>query len=230
MRSRAASSPGGNGSLSSGSKPSERSDGIRPARTPAGSRSARGAPWTSRRSSRSHTRQNGVKTVNGRPSRVRGRPTSATKLPGTRRTSTPAASSASATRRSRATANGDTSEAKYTRLAPTSRASAGSASSGAPSRSTRSEPRGAQPRAQVLEAPQQELRPRRGREAAMQQAAVEHEGGHDAVAAPRRLGEPRVVVDAQVAAVPDDRGGGHRRCYGRAPRQAHRRGTAGRTL
>ena len=85
---------------------------MRPTRTPDGSFSARGAPWTARRSSFSHAFQNGVKTVNGRPSFVRGRPTSATKLPGTRRASTPAASSASHTARSRAIANGETSEAR----------------------------------------------------------------------------------------------------------------------
>ena len=60
----------------------------------------------------SHARQNGLKTVNGRPSFVRGAPTSATKLPGCRRAAT--SPSAAPTRRSRAIANGETSEAKCT--------------------------------------------------------------------------------------------------------------------
>ncbi len=67
----------------------------------------RGAPWISRRGSSFQARQNGVKTAYGF-----GLPMSATKLPGVRRGSTPASRSAASTRRSRAIANGETSEAK----------------------------------------------------------------------------------------------------------------------
>ena len=56
-----------------------------------------------------------------------------------------------------------------------------------------------------------------GREAPLQQAWVEHEDGHDAVVLAVGGGEGRVVVDAQVAAQPDEGGG-----------RAHPRGTGER--
>ena len=135
-RSRAAVSPGGNGSAASGAGPL----GISPAASPGGTVSARGAPWTSRRGSCSQARQNGLKTTNGLPCFVAGLPTSAMKLPGWRRTwATP--SSAAVTRRSRAIANGDTSEAKWTVSAPTSRAIRGRTFSGRPARTNSWPPR-----------------------------------------------------------------------------------------
>ena len=85
--SRAACSPGANGSAVE-RQLVERGDRGRRSH-PLGSSSLRGAPWTSRRSSRSQARQNGENTLNGLPSFVRGLPTSATKRPGWRTTSTP---------------------------------------------------------------------------------------------------------------------------------------------
>ncbi len=63
-----------------------------------------GASRTSRRSSFTCVRQNGVKTVYGFPCPVRGLETSATKLPGCGRGATPASFSAAMTALSRASA------------------------------------------------------------------------------------------------------------------------------
>ena len=68
----------------------------------------------------------------------------------------------------------------------------------------------AQRGAQLAQAAEQEAPARAGLEAAVQQRLVEDEDGHDAVGRAGRGGQRRVVVDAQVAAEPDDRGLGHR--------------------
>ena len=67
----------------------------------------------------------------------------------------------------------------------------------------------AQRGAQLAQAAEQEAGPRAGLEAPAQQPLVEHEDGHHAVGRAGRGGQRRVVVDAQVAPEPDDRGRGH---------------------
>src|SRR4051794_28356751 len=61
---------------------------------------------------------------------------------------------------------------------------------------------------EVVEAVEQELRARTRRVAAAEQAVVEAEHGHDALVGVERRAQRRVVVDAQVAPEPDDRGHG----------------------
>ena len=157
--------------------------GIRGSR-PAGSVSARGAPWTSRRSSRSHTRQNGVKTVNGRPSaRLAGADVGDEVArhaphPGCRRAPRPRGGrgrSRTATRRRRSTpARPGLARQRGQRLLRP------------PSRRHELAAAGAQPRAQLLQAPQQELRPRRARGSARRGA-----GGGRARRRARRCRSPR---------------------------------------
>ena len=210
MRPRAAVSPGSNGSGTSSGSPSASGDGISPTFTFEGKASVRGAPWTSRRSSCVHARQNGENTAYGLPALVRGLPTSATNSPGWRTGATPASSSAAHTRLSRAIANGDTSEAKWTVSAPRL------------ARERRELPRRvagahdevgaavAQRGAQLAQAAEQEAGARARLEAPAQQRVVEHEHGDDALGLAGGGGQGRVVVDAQVAPEPDDRGLGHR--------------------
>jgi hypothetical protein len=189
----------------------------RPGAHAAGRERLRGAPWTSRRSSCRHAFQNGVKTVNGWPSLVRGASTSATNRPGWRTTS---ASSAASTRRSRRRERGDVGGEVHGPRAGLPRQLGQLALRRA---AAHDEVRAAlsQRRPQVREAAEQEVRPRAGREAAVQQRAVEHEDRHDMVRRAGGGGQRGVVVDAQVAPEPDDRGGGHLPGYGAGARRDH---------
>ena len=183
--------------------------GRRPAARPDGKRSERGAPWTSRRSSCSHARWKGVKTVYGRTA-----PTSATNTPGCRRTSTPLGS-ASSTRRSRARRErrhvGGEVERARAALARERRQLV----LGPPCADDEVGAALAQRGAQLGEAAVQEPRAVGGREAACEQPRVEHEDRHDAVALAVRRGEAGVVVHAQVAPEPDEGGRAHSRGTGR---------------
>ena len=68
----------------------------------------------------------------------------------------------------------------------------------------------AQRGAQLAQAAEQEAPARAGLEAPAQERLVEHEHGHDALGVTGGAGQGRVVVDAQVAPEPDDRGVEHR--------------------
>ena len=63
--------------------------------------------------------------------------------------------------------------------------------------------------AQVLQALEHELRARPGRVPAVQERVVEHEHRHHALVGVQRRAQRRVVVHAQVAPEPDDRGRRH---------------------
>ena len=58
---------------------------------------------------------------------------------------------------------------------------------------------------EVGQAFEQELRPRTGRVAAVEQAVIEAEDGHDVVVGIQRRPQRRVLVQSQVAPEPDDR-------------------------
>ena len=63
---------------------------------------------------------------------------------------------------------------------------------------------------QLAQAAEQEADARAGGEAPTEQGVVEHEHGHDALGAAGGRRQRGMVVDAQVAPEPDDRGVGHR--------------------
>jgi hypothetical protein len=67
----------------------------------------------------------------------------------------------------------------------------------------------AQRRAQLGQAGMEEPRAVAGREAALEQARVEHEDRDDVVAFAMGGGQARVIVHAEVAAKPDESGGRH---------------------
>ena len=155
----------------------------------------------------SQARWKGEKTECGRPSFVRTWPMSATNRPGCRRTSTAVERRLDppvARHRERRDVGGEVDRARADLARqrrqlllrpPLAHDEVGAAL--------------AQRRAQLGQAAVQEPGAVAGREAAVQQPRVEHEHRHDAVALAVGGGQAGVVVDAQVAAEPDEGGGRH---------------------
>ncbi len=95
------------------------------------------------------------------------------------------------------------------RLRRPRRRATGSRRSGRPCRTTRPLPRSRSARGERAEAAEHEVGPRARGVPPAEQGVVEDEHGHDPVVAVEGRTERRMVVDAQVAPVPEDRRGGH---------------------
>ena len=209
-RSRPARSPPGGGSATSCSRPSVASDGMRPFARPGGSAgSLRGAPSDARGAAApSQVRWKGEKTVYGRARCVRTSPMSSTTVsPGwardlDARTASARSHALAAPPRERRDVGGDSAarRRRSPRRAPAARARAGRGGS------TRPPPRSRSDASRSREALEQELRARAGGVPTVQQAVVEAEHRHDPVVRVQRGAQRGVVVDAQVAAEPDQRG------------------------
>ena len=205
MRARAAASPGaervGTSSPARARRPRDR----RPASHARGQRrSSRGAPWTSRRSSCRHARQNGEKTANGRPSFVRGCRRRRTARMGTARPGL-------AQRRAHAAVAGqgerrDVARPKCTASAPVCAPARAARALGPPvahdevARRGRAAPRAARAGSRAGSGARG-----RTRSGPCSSASSSTKTGRRGRLAGGR-GQGRVVVDAQVAPEPDDRG------------------------
>ena len=173
-----------------------------------------GAGNGTRRSTAAQRRENGVKTVRGRPSAVCTSSGSATRSPLFRWNDRPAAMSASPAARSRARAKGLTSRVANTSEAAASAARAGMTILRLPGTDDQRGAAGGELLGELAQRLEEEPRPVRRSARAVEEPRIQHEDRHDTSARAERRGQRRVVVEAQVAPKPEQGNAGRRAAGG----------------